>query len=48
MMNLTLNNEVMNMITKYGFGKTVPVDFECVIDVVSEAVQAENFYVNRH
>jgi len=31
--------------TKYGFGKTVPMDFERVIDEVTEALKAEGFGV---
>lgn len=33
------------MRTKYGFGKTVPLDFERAIDVVIEALKAEGFGV---
>ena len=33
------------MNTKYGFGKTVPMDFERVIDEVTEALKAEGFGV---
>ena len=30
---------------KYGFGKTVPMDFEAAIDVVTHALQTEGFGV---
>jgi uncharacterized protein (DUF302 family) len=33
------------MTTKYGFGKTVPIDFERAIDVVTEALKTEGFGV---
>ena len=33
------------MTTKYGFGKTVPMDFERAIDVVTEALKTEGFGV---
>ncbi len=33
------------MKTKYGFGKTVPMDFEAAIDVVTHALQTEGFGV---
>lgn len=33
------------MTTKYGFGKTVPMDFERAIDVVTEALKQEGFGV---
>ena len=33
------------MNTKYGFGKTVPMDFERAIDEVTEALKAEGFGV---
>lgn len=33
------------MTTKYGFGKTVPMDFDHAIDVVTEALQKEGFAV---
>jgi len=33
------------MTTKYGFGKTVPLDFERAIDVVTEALKTEGFGV---
>lgn len=33
------------MTIRYGFGKTVPMDFERAIDVVTEALQAEGFGV---
>ena len=33
------------MITKYGFGKTVSMNFEHVIDVVTEALKTEGFGV---
>lgn len=33
------------MTTKYGFGKTVPMDFEHAIEVVTEALKTEGFGV---
>ncbi|MCO6412746.1 MAG: DUF302 domain-containing protein [Thiogranum sp.] len=33
------------MTTKYGFGKTVPMDFDRAIDVVTEALKTEGFGV---
>lgn len=33
------------MTTKYGFGKTLPLDFERVIDAVTEALKTEGFGV---
>jgi len=33
------------MKTKYGFGKTVPMDFEAAIDTVTHALQTEGFGV---
>ena len=33
------------MTSKYGFGKTVPMDFERAIDVVTEALKVEGFGV---
>ncbi len=33
------------MTTQYGFGKTVPMDFERAIDVVTEALKTEGFGV---
>ena len=33
------------MTTKYGFGKTVPMDFERAIEVVTEALKTEGFGV---
>lgn len=33
------------MTIKYGFGKTVPMDFERAIDVVTEALKTEGFGV---
>ncbi len=33
------------MTTKYGFGKTVPMDFEHAIDVVTDALKKEGFGV---
>ena len=33
------------MTTQYGFGKTVPMDFELVINVVTEALKTEGFGV---
>lgn len=29
------------MTTKYGFGKTVPMDFEAAMDIVTHALQTE-------
>jgi uncharacterized protein (DUF302 family)/glutaredoxin len=40
-----LNNQVMPMTTKYGFGKTVPMDFDLAIDMVTEALKTEGFSV---
>lgn len=33
------------MTTKYGFGKTVPMDFERAVDTVTEALKTEGFGV---
>jgi uncharacterized protein (DUF302 family) len=33
------------MTMKYGFGKTVPMDFERAIDVVTEVLKSEGFGV---
>jgi uncharacterized protein (DUF302 family) len=33
------------MTTKYGFGKTVPMDFEHAVDAVTEALKTEGFGV---
>jgi len=33
------------MTTKYGFGKTVPMDFERAVDAVTEALKTEGFGV---
>ena len=41
----TFNNKVTPMTTQYGFGKTVPMNFEHVIDVVTEALKTEGFGV---
>jgi uncharacterized protein (DUF302 family) len=35
----------MSMTTKYGFGKTVPMDFERAVDAVTEALKKEGFGV---
>ncbi len=33
------------MTMKYGFGKTIPMDFERAIDVVTEVLKTEGFGV---
>jgi uncharacterized protein (DUF302 family) len=43
--DLKLDSEAIPMTTKHGFGKTVPMDFEHAIDVVTEALKTEGFIV---